>query len=274
MPLSWLSWKLTSLTRLAGVRRAGCLILTLLASLTQAEDILSFSANPDLDASMVRSGYRFLTPETRSLQDDDFANPGYLWVDQGRQQFHDSGCNACHQEGALTGAATRYPQLDPELGLINLEARINQCVEDRLERPALKYESHALLSLSAYITNLSKGRPYQIIVTGAAEPHFTAGREYFFSRRGQLNLACNQCHDDNWGRMLRGDKISQGHPNAYPGYRLEWQTLGSLHRRIQDCDTGIRARPFPPGSTEYTQLELYLAWRARQLGLESPGVRR
>ena len=103
---------------------------------------------------------------------------------------------------------------------------------------------------------------------------YAEGRNYFFRRRGQLNLACHHCHDRNWGKMLRGDRISQGHGNAFPAYRLEWQTLGSLHRRFRDCDVGVRAQPHEAGSGIYTSLELYLARRAAQLPMESPGVRR
>ncbi|MEM8920543.1 MAG: sulfur oxidation c-type cytochrome SoxA, partial [Pseudomonadota bacterium] len=38
----------------------------------------------DLPREDVKSGYEFLTRDTQNLQDDDFANPGFLWVDRGR----------------------------------------------------------------------------------------------------------------------------------------------------------------------------------------------
>jgi sulfur-oxidizing protein SoxA len=128
--------------------------------------------------------------------------------------------------------------------------------------------------LTAYVASLSNGLPFEVSIEDEAREYFDRGRTYFFQRRGQLNLACTQCHDDNWGRMLRGDKISQGHSNAYPGYRMEWQSLGSLHRRIRDCDIGVRAMPYQSGAQPYLELELYLAWRAAQLPIEAPGVRR
>ncbi len=256
-------------------------LLSLLAQPLLAET-RSFAHRADLSAEVVESGAAFLTPETRALQEDDFANPGYLWVDRGRELFAAPNgakpCDDCHREpGALplTGAATRYPQYEPRLGrLLNLAGRINQCRVRYQDLTSLKYESDDLLALSAYVANLSRGRAYEVRIDGPEKPFFEQGRAYFFQRRGQLNLACNQCHDDNWGRLLRGDRVSQGHPNAWPGYRLEWQTFGSLHRRLQDCDVGVRAQPSQGGSAVYTNLELYLTWRARQLPLESPGVRR
>lgn len=225
------------------------------------------------------SGYRFLTPETRALQDDAFANPGYLWVAAGAEAYqktHGTGsCKSCHGEKGMVGVATRYPRYDGEAQtLLNLEGRINACRTEHQKLPALAYESQELLALTSFVAEQSRGMTTQVSISGGAEPWFQAGEDYFFQRRGQLNLACHQCHDQSWGRMLRGDRLSQGQPNAFPAYRLEWQSLGSLHRRLQNCETGVRAEPQALGSRAYLGLELYLVWRSRGLALESPGVRR
>ena len=111
-------------------------------------------------------------------------------------------------------------------------------------------------------------------IDGPARRFFEAGRDDYYRRRGQLNLACHHCHELNWGRMLRGDRLSQGHGTGYPAYRLEWQTLGSLHRRLRACNLAIRAQALPYGAPEYVNLELFLAWRAAGLFLEAPAVRR
>ena len=81
------------------------------------------------------------------------------------------------------------------------------------------------------------------------------------------------CHDDNWGRKLAGATIPQAHPTGYPLYRLEWQSLGSLQRRLRNCLIGIRAEAYAYGALEMVDLELFLAWRARGLALETPAVR-
>ena len=90
---------------------------------------------------------------------------------------------------------------------------------------------------------------------------------------GQLNLSCAQCHDILAGQRLAGSVIPQGHPNGYPEYRLEWQGMGSLYRRLRNCMTGVRAEPFAPDSREAASLTLYLAVRARGLTVETPAVR-
>ncbi len=94
------------------------------------------------------------------------------------------------------------------------------------------------------------------------------------SRQGQLNLSCAICHDALWDRRLAGAPILQGHPTGYPLYRLEWQSVGSLQRRLRNCMTGMRAEPFAFGSPEFANVELYLMWRARGLPMETPAVRR
>jgi sulfur-oxidizing protein SoxA len=268
-------------TRVSAIVDVLC-VAALLASGAAADEIRSFVSRPDLPRASVKSGYTFLTDETKALQDDPFANPGYLWVDRGERAFAEqvgsASCQSCHApegERALAGAAARYPGIDrASSALVNLEGRINLCRTRHQGLEPLPYESEPLLALTAYIADLSRQRPYDVAVDGPAARYFTQGRDYFFTRRGQLNLACNQCHDDNFGKMLRGDRLSQGQPTAFPAYRLEWQALGSLHRRIRDCDAGVRAEPYALGSETYVALELYLAWRAGDLPIESPGVRR
>ena len=258
----------------------GTLFILLVTSLAVAEEIRSFDDKPDLSSSEVQSGYDFLKPESQVLQSDDFANPGFLWVERGKILFNKEAglesCASCHEKQGrhnLAGIAVTFPKMVSGK-LTNLEGQINRCRVERQQLPAMHYESEDHLSLTAYVASLSRNQPYRISIEGEAQPFFEQGRKYYFRRRGQLNLACHQCHDNNFGKLLRGDRISQGHPNAYPGYRLEWQTFGSLHRRIQDCDVGVKAQPFKAGSTTYIALELYLAWRAKNLLLESPGIRR
>jgi sulfur-oxidizing protein SoxA len=88
-----------------------------------------------------------------------------------------------------------------------------------------------------------------------------------------LNLSCAQCHDDNWGRHLAGAPIPQAHPTGYPIYRLEWQSIGSLRRRLRSCMVGMRVEPYREDAPEIVDLELYLVWRANGMPVETPAVR-
>lgn len=267
--------RLASAALFAVVALAGC-------SETSRSDASRAAPPSGLDAADIRSGFAFLQPDTQALQDDAFSNPGYLWVDRGAELFATSevgeaSCASCHGTGerSLAGIAGTYPKIDDQSGeLINLEGRINLCRERHQNRSALPYESDALLSLTAYVAEQSRGMSLAPDTSPAANALASIGYDYFTTQRGQLNLSCQQCHDQNWGKQLRGDTISQGHGNAFPAYRLEWQSLGSLHRRLRDCDTGVRAEPLPFGDEVYVAVELYLAQRAAGLEIESPGVRR
>jgi len=230
-----------------------------------------------------RSGLDYATPGVKAMQADDFANPGMLWVARGEKLWGAAPaagakpCAACHGDArtSMKGAATRYPAFDASAGrLVNLEGRINQCRERNQGAPALRYESDELLALTAWVAHQSRGMPFAVAIDGPARPHFERGRDLYQRRQGQMNLACTQCHDRNWGGRLAAETVSQGHGNAYPAYRLEWQSAGSLHRRFRSCYYGVRAGMLPAGAPDYLDLELYLAWRAGSLPLETPGVRR
>lgn len=233
-------------------------------------------------AEEIKPGSAFLSPEMQRQQQDQGRNPGYLWVEQGEELFSrrdgaSPTCISCHADPkqSLRGAAARYPQVDAASGkLINLEGRIEQCRVDRQKQPAFGYESQDLLGLTAYVASLSRGISLSVSAEGAAKPYYDAGKAFYERRQGQLNLACKQCHDDLVGQKLRGDTISHGVGTGYPAYRLEWNGLGSLHRRLRACSLGVRATQFNYGSDDYLALELYLAVRARDLPMEAPGLRR
>ena len=202
-----------------------------------------------------RSGYEDMGRETRALQDDDATNPGMFWVQEGEGLFK-KDCAGCHAD-QLKGVAARRPAL---------EKKINQCRVERVRAPALAYESRELLALTAYVARQSRGMPIDVKKS-------EAGEKLYRMRQGQLNLSCAQCHDERSSGKLAGNPITQGHATGYPIYRLEWQGMGSLQRRLRNCFIGVRAEPYAYGSNEFVELELYLMWRARGMKMETPAVR-
>jgi sulfur-oxidizing protein SoxA len=230
-----------------------------------------------------RSGYEFLTPPTQQLQNDEFANPGMLWVEAGKALWSQKeaathkSCADCHDDAAksMRAVATRYPAYSKEAErVINLEQQIDRCRTRRQQTSALIYESKEQLALTAFVSSQSRGLPMNVAIDGKAASSFERGREFYSTRRGQLNLSCANCHDQHVGAHLRGDTISQGQVNGFPVYRQLWQTLGSTHRMFAWCNEAVRAEPYAPGSQEYVDLELYVRWRGRGLAVETPAVRR
>ena len=233
--------------------------------------------------SALKQGSEFAGAEVRAMQADEFANPGMLWVTRGERLWREApngaakSCAGCHGEAqsSMKGAAARYPRVDAETArLVNMAGRVNICRERHQKVEPLPHESEALLALTAYVTYQSRGMPMSVAIDNQNGSFFERGRDRYYKRLGQMNLACAQCHDRNWGRALIHETVSQGHPTGWPGYRLEWQTFGSLQRRLRACYSGVRAEMPDYGARELLELELFLAWRAEGLPIEAPGVRR
>ena len=226
-------------------------------------------------ADALRSGLAYAGADIRAMQADDLANPGFLWVQRGEALFN-ANCTTCHRDAAsMRGVAARNPAYDASAkSVLDLEGRIEQCRVDRQHEPAFGRESDDLVALTTFVTHQSRGLPMRVSIDGPARASFERGRAFYTQRHGQMNLACTHCHDHNYGKRLYTEAVSQGHGTAFPAYRLEWQTQGSLQRRLRACLFGVRAEMPKPGASELTDLELYLAWRASGLPIESPGVRR
>ena len=240
-----------------------------------------FAIAADIPWQQRRSSYTEMSAATKAMQDDDAVNPATLWVLDGEALWRGPAgqtgraCADCHGEApqSMRGVAARYPAYDDKRGTpVDLEGRINLCRVEQQEAPALRPESKDLLALAAYVARQSRGMAIES-TDARLIPSIEAGRRLFERRQGQLNLACAHCHDDNWGQKLAGNPVPQAHPTGYPVYRLEWQGLGSLQRRLRNCMIGMRAETYAFGSPEFIALETFLMWRARGMPMESPAVR-
>jgi L-cysteine S-thiosulfotransferase len=236
----------------------------------------------DIPLDQRRSGYADLGRDSKAMQDDDATNPATLWVLDGEALWNQKAgatnraCADCHDDAttSMKGVAARYPAFSPTRnGPIDLEQRINLCRTAHQQATPLPFESRDLLALTAYVGRQSRGMALAEARDERLKPFIEAGRKLFTQRLGQINLSCAQCHDDNWGKQIASSLIPQGHPTGYPIYRLEWQGLGSLQRRIRNCMIGMRAEPYEYGTLENVNLELFLMWRARELKIETPAVR-
>ena len=221
-----------------------------------------------------RSGFEYQPADLQRLQRDEFANPGMAWVERGEELFA-RDCTSCHRPEAMRGVRARYPAWDAPSGRpVGIEERIDLCRARNAKVAPYGWESAELLALSSYVGRQSLGMTASLPADPRLAPWIARGEAYFRTRRGQHDLACTHCHEDQAGRRLRGDVISEGHVNGFPIYRQLWQTMGSSHRMIAWCNEAVRAEVYPAGSQEYVDLELYAKWRGRGLPVETPAVRR
>ena len=241
-----------------------------------------FLNNTLLSESLI-SGYHFSEPSTQEIQDDDFLNPGFLWVERGKKIWLEKklkkksiSCHSCHGDiKSMEGVALKFPKLNHKNNkLINLEQQINICRKEKMHLKEYEVESKSLLSLSVAIALQSRGLEQKMDVNKKNKVWFDKGKSLYYKKIGQMGLSCNQCHDDRVGMSLRAEKVSQGQINGFPSYLLRWSKMVSVHRRFQFCNEQARALPFNIFSDEYNALQLYLTSRGNGLKIETPSVRK
>lgn len=229
--------------------------------------------------STIYSGWRFRTDETQSLQTDDFDNPAMLFIDQAMDLFNTvdgtegKSCASCHDgPEQFAGLAATMPKvIDGKL--VVMEDLLNGHRAKAMGAEPWKWSGDEMQSMVALIGLQSRGMPVNVAIDGPAAPFWEQGKEMYYTRYGQLELSCANCHEDNWGNMIRADHLSQGHINGFPTYRLKQANLVSRHNRFRGCIRDTRAEPFDIGSPEFIALELYLASRGNGLSVEGPAVR-
>ncbi|MEL6479703.1 MAG: sulfur oxidation c-type cytochrome SoxA [Pseudomonadota bacterium] len=229
----------------------------------------------------IYSGWRFRTDETQALEADDFENPAMVAVEYGIELWETpagasaKSCADCHGDvESMKGLRANMPRWNEAKGKPeSLEHLINASITGHQEAEAWKWESPEMLAMTALIGMQSRGMPMGVQTDGPMASWIEKGKDLYYTRVGQLDMSCSQCHEDNYGNMIRADHLSQGNINGFPTYRFKWQGLGSLHRRFSGCMKNIRATPFKRGSDEFVALEAYLASRGAGLGIETPAVR-
>ncbi|MEN3794371.1 sulfur oxidation c-type cytochrome SoxA [Fulvimarina sp. MAC3] len=231
----------------------------------------------------VRSGWLYREADTRAMEADSFENPGMLAVERGEEIWHmedgeaGKSCASCHEDASefLKGVGAHYPKWDEASGKpINIELFINQHREEKMGAEPYKFDSDMQKDLTAFIKNQSLGIPVEIDLSeGEMMDWWQRGKDRYYLRTGQLNLSCATCHEQNNGRYIRADHLSQGNTNGFPTYRLKQGALVSLHNRFRGCIRDTRAE-FPAAfSDDLMALEVYTAWRGSGLSVETPAVR-
>jgi sulfur-oxidizing protein SoxA len=244
--------------------------------------LLAFPATAVL-AGEARSGYDYIKPASRAMQDDDFENPGMLAVEQGQQLYNDrrtgagKACADCHGEdgaGLNTKNIARYPIYDDDAAeIVTLQKQISRCRVDNAGSQPLPTDHPDLVVLETFVRNRARGEPVNVQTDGAMVELLQQGEQLYKARYGLIDMACYQCHDIYPGQMIRGQKISQGQGNGFPAYRLDTGEITNLHQRIQQCLTLMRAEPFATDSVEIRLLGLYIMSRSNGLRIETPAVR-
>ncbi|MGX9353923.1 sulfur oxidation c-type cytochrome SoxA [Roseobacteraceae bacterium S113] len=229
----------------------------------------------------IYSGWRFRSDETQAFQMDDFDNPGMLGVENAMADWdavdgtEGKSCASCHGAAEdMAGVRAVYPKWNEAKGQVTtLEMEVNNCRETRMGAQKWKYTGGDMTDMIALIASVSRGMPINVAIDGPAQSTWEQGKDLYYTRTGQLELSCANCHEDSYGQMIRADHLSQGQINGFPTYRLKNTKLNSVHARFKGCVRDTRAETFSPGSAEFIALELYVASRGNGLHVEGPSVR-
>jgi len=215
------------------------------------------------------------------LQIEEFP-PYELAIEEGQELFETPFANGksyadCFPNGGI-GVRQNYPYFDTERGeVVTLELAINDCRVKNGEQP-LSYKKGQIASISAYMAYTSRGEKINVVIPDdpRALAAFEAGKQYYYSKRGQLNFSCADCHVVNAGMMIRADKLSPalGHPSHFPVYRSKWGDVGTLHRRFDGCNKQVRAAPLPAQGEDYRNLEYFITYLSNGLEFNGPGARK
>lgn len=228
------------------------------------------------------SGWRYRSPETQALQADDFENPAFPLVEVGQANWskvegsENKSCASCHNDAAesMKGVRAEMPKWNEKAGKpMALEQYINGCRTQRMGAEEWKWESDQMLGMTAYVGLQSRGMPLNPKTDGPMQSWHDKGKDIYYTRVGQLDLSCANCHENYNGKFIRADHLSQGNINGFPLFRFKWQGVGSIHRRFKGCMNNIRAKPYEVGGDEFVALELYVAARGKGLSVETPAVR-
>ena len=249
----------------------------------ELELITSAPAPAHLNGALttIYSGWLFREDETRALQKDDFDNPGMVFVDRGLDRWNkvegtaEKSCASCHEgPESMAGLRAVTPRVDAESGkLMLVEDYINECRTERMGAEAWKFTSDPMKDTLALIAMQSRGLPVNVAIDGPAAPFWEKGKEIYYTRYGQLEMSCANCHEENYGHMIRADHLSQGQVNGFPLYRLKDAGILSAQQRFVGCVRDTRAETFAAGSDEFKALELYVASRGNGLSVEGVAVR-
>ena len=229
----------------------------------------------------VMSGWLFRGTETRAMQADDFDNPGMIFVEQAQEAWmtaegsEGKSCSSCHNDlDSMAGVKATYPKWNEEAGEVRtLQRQMNDCRTEHMGAEAGGYDKTPAMNMEAALASVSRGMPVNVAIDGPAQSTWELGKELYYTRTGQLELSCANCHEDSYGMMIRADHLSQGQINGFPVYRLKNTKLNGVHSRFKGCVRDTRAETYKPGSAEFVALELYVASRGNGLSVEGPSIR-
>ena len=239
---------------------------------------------PNTEFSDYKNGVYSIDSSSREQWEsiEDFP-PYELNIEQGEELFNTPFKNgnsyaSCFENGGIS-IRSNYPYFDEEKEqVVTLEQDINECRKKNGEKPLSYYKGGPMADISAYMAYTSRGNIINVEIPNndKAIDAYEMGRKLYFTKVGQLNFSCADCHVYQTGSKLRADIPSPGigHPTHFPAYRSSAGRLVTLHERFAGCLNRVRAKPFKAQNAEYRNLEYFMTFMSNGLEINGPGSRK
>jgi sulfur-oxidizing protein SoxA len=238
---------------------------------------------PNTEFSDYKNGVYSIDSSSREQWESIEEFPPYeINIEQGEELFNTPFKNgntyaSCFKNNGI-GIRQNYPYFDEDKDeIITLELAINNCRKKNGEKPLSYYRGGPMADISAYMAYTSRGKIIDIKIPNyKAEEAYEAGKKLYFTKVGQLNFSCADCHVYYTGTKLRADITSPaiGHTTHFPVYRSRAGRMVTLHERFAGCLNRVRAKPFKAQRDEYKNLEYFLTYMSNGLEINGPGSRK
>ena len=197
-------------------------------------------------------------------------------IDHGKELYEKTpGMKKCFPDPAIAG---EYPKFVKGKGVVTLSGAIVSCAKENKQK-GFNLKKGKTADLEAYFASASKekGKKVHIVVDSKeAAAAYERGKKEYYSQRGYLKLSCATCHVQGAGQRVRNEKLSPllGHTTHFPVYRLKWQGLGTLERRLGGCNKNQGETPHKAGSTWTKDVLYFMAYMSNGLPVDGPDIRK
>ena len=239
---------------------------------------------PNTEFSDYKNGVYSIDASSREQWEsiEDFP-PYEINIEDGEALFNEPFKNgntyaSCFENSGIA-IRQNYPYFDNDSGkVVTLELAINNCRKANGEKPLSYYKGGPMADISAYMAYTSRGKKFDVKIPNSQEAldAYEAGKKLYFTKVGQLNFSCADCHVYQTGTKLRADIPSPGigHTTHFPAYRSGAGRLVTLHERFAGCLNRVRAKPFKAQNEEYRNLEYFISYMSNGLEINGPGSRK
>jgi len=172
-----------------------------------------------------------------------------------------------------------YPYFDESRKeVISISSAINECLVSNGEKK-WNMKKGKMASLEAYFAFSSTEAEKKVdikISSKEASDAYERGKEFYYSQRGYLKLSCATCHIQGAGQRVRNEKLSPllGQTTHFPVYRLKWDGLGTLERRMAGCVKDQGQVPPKANSVVMKELLYFMAYMSNGMNVDGPDIRK